>query len=663
MDDKQILAPNLSKIIDIIEHDRAQIAQMWIGIPTVIAIFKKHKISLNKFRDGFGIPIIEYFIGVVREEKLAGNCPIMSKLVNYLLDKHITPKEVFEVCMGFRKILIGHMYDKKLVSINPKDIMDEVADIFDANLAGVLDIFTDLYKKQQRYVAESQEKQAKLKQFSKIINFIHTKIIIASDGKIIMANKSFLEVIGASGVSDFYRGLQNYPLEKKNQCQGGYCIGNIDIWLEAVCVDNNSIDINVFNYKYNKEFTYNARVKELPDTSPKKYIISLNNVSKFLEENAQLKISLDYDQSTGLYNYVKFEKLLNEEKLKTQKANKKAALAVIDFPNLKKDDKNFKDTISNIANIIKKIYVDGMHIARIDDTRFALFIPMEDKQSCYDMCCSLFVELNSDTERVTFALSWFDASENANVSLLNVFSLIEKANNSQDKQIVTDFEDIKKFEFLEEQDKFISIIKEKKDLEMTTFFKELAIVSNNQIISINGESVVVKVSKKQLITTKLNEYIYFTLPILGNIKAVVKYLNEKDSQLTLYNFRIAKSSPVQRKMFRVKADEDLNADITFIDETFSATLIDLNIKYMALSLEKKHNLDVGSNIGIGTILSIKDKLSSIGASGAVRKIEKIGRKYKVVVECAYSKDNESNISGYISMRQMEIVKEIQLLSL
>lgn len=112
MVDKEIIAPNLSHIINSIEDGKFEIASRWIEVPTVVSVLKNRKISKNKFKDNFGVQIIEYFISVVREEKMAGDCPIMSKLVNYLLDKAINPKEVFSICMGFRKMLISYILEK-----------------------------------------------------------------------------------------------------------------------------------------------------------------------------------------------------------------------------------------------------------------------------------------------------------------------------------------------------------------------------------------------------------------------------------------------------------------------------------------------------------------------------------------------------------------------
>ena len=106
MSENKKITPNLYEISDLLEINKTNIANEWIKSYTVKAVFNSRKISLEKFRDGYGIPIIDYFISVAKDEKELGDCPIMSKLVHYLVSKDITPREVFDICMGFRRTLI-----------------------------------------------------------------------------------------------------------------------------------------------------------------------------------------------------------------------------------------------------------------------------------------------------------------------------------------------------------------------------------------------------------------------------------------------------------------------------------------------------------------------------------------------------------------------------
>ncbi|WP_373072241.1 diguanylate cyclase domain-containing protein [Sulfurimonas sp.] len=661
--DKQIVAPNLLRIIDSIEEGRFEIAAKWIEVPSVVSVLKNRKISTNKFKDNFGVQIIEYFIAVVREEQMAGDCPIMSKLVNYLLDKAINPKEVFNICMGFRKMLLTYIFEKNLNGENSIEIMNELADIFDANLSGVLDIFTDLYKRQQERIIKSQEKDIKYKQVSQIINFIYNKIIIVKDGKIVMANKAFLELTNSSSIKEFYKKHADHIKDENNHNKKNYCIGNIDDWLKDICENNNSFNVNAFNYKMEKVFTYNGRVTLLPDNDEEKYIISFNNVSTFIDQNSKLKKDLEVDKLTGMYNYIKFENILHEEVSKLENVYKRSALAVIDIDSLKSKEESitvsqYNKIVLKAAKVIQKNICSDSYAAHLHDTIFAILLPVEDQQDSYDWCNKLFVELNKIGERVNFALSCFDYSENVNHSLRHALSLVEKAKKLKDNAIVTDFDNVHESELLENQEKFISLLEKSKCVDMTTYYKELPILSSNEIVYSDNCCVKVRTSKKQLISIEPNKNIYFKLPNLDNIKAKIKDIDKENKTITLHNFKESKESPIIRKYFRIKAEENIQATIIYEDKAVTTTLIDLNSKTLSLLCTDLDFLEVGLEVKVYIELYLKDEIHKINSPGKIMKIVENEDNYKIIIECFYSMQDESVINNYISLRQLDIVKEI-----
>lgn len=205
----QDLAPNLFLIIDYLDENRLKVATNWMKVTTVQAIFRDRKISAKKFRDLYATPIIEYFIAVVRGEKILGDCPIMGKFVRFMVSQDITPKEIFDICMGFRRSLIAFLFTNRVVLKASAPFMDEISVVFDANLSGVLDIFTDLYSANQKKVESAKSQKEKLKQTLKIINSINTKIVIVQDGRIVLANKPFLEMTGVVSLKDLYQKYDN----------------------------------------------------------------------------------------------------------------------------------------------------------------------------------------------------------------------------------------------------------------------------------------------------------------------------------------------------------------------------------------------------------------------------------------------------------------------
>ena len=62
MKDKRMKpAEQLQEAVHVIEAKKTEIADAWVAIPEVLEIFKKYGIGPKKFKEGFGLPIIEYF--------------------------------------------------------------------------------------------------------------------------------------------------------------------------------------------------------------------------------------------------------------------------------------------------------------------------------------------------------------------------------------------------------------------------------------------------------------------------------------------------------------------------------------------------------------------------------------------------------------------------
>ena len=156
------LYPYLFCLVDEIEKHKVYIATAWVKKENITDIFNKRKISPKKFRDGYGVPILEYFIAVINEKKPLGDCPVMSKLVHYLLKKDITPQEVFNICMDLRSSLRTYLYIKDEFVANPLSFADEIAKIMDANLSGVLEIFTETYKATKLKLQQLESQKNKL---------------------------------------------------------------------------------------------------------------------------------------------------------------------------------------------------------------------------------------------------------------------------------------------------------------------------------------------------------------------------------------------------------------------------------------------------------------------------------------------------------------------
>lgn len=660
------LAPNLLSIIDIVESKREVMASEWIQISTVKTIFKYYHISPNKFKDGFGIPIIEYFISVVREEKKVGNCPVMTKLVLFLLEKNITPKDVFDICMGLRRTLVSFLFKEELIKDNPLYMMDEIADLFDANLSGVLNIFTSYYQEKQKTINQSLAYQQKLKQITKIINFINTKIIIVQNGRIIMANKSFLNTVGVDDIKGFYEKYK-YSfsfMQDTDRYKEYFNVKNMNEWLEKVYENNKPFKTEIYNETHNKELMYSGRITALPDSDPIQYIISLNNINQNVEDKNEISKLMNRDELTGLNNLATFNQFLTEIQKNLKENSPRYALVIVDIPDLeeinKKKGRDYGDSvIISVAESMKSLADEKMKLSHIEGSKFTVLMPFESEQECYEWACLLQIQLNTSDEKKVVALTEIKPSDSVNRVQMRAYDIVEKENTLEEYIIQTDFKNIKPFNDLPDQENFTGALKDLEQLNTTLYYKELPINIKNEIVSIDSNSVTVKLSDKQLAVASQNGIIYIEIPDIGYVKAYIENINSSDMTMTLHSFVKGRYFPVSRKMIRIKAEKDVNATVRYNEVLIKATLLNLNEKYIALITDKETDLFKGSLVSVEMSLKTEKGVEYFTTTATVQKIKNFEDGYKIVLMCHLDNKSKNLLSSYIAKRQMDIIKEMK----
>ncbi len=139
--------PNLFSIIDHIEYHHNYIVKLWIESDRIESVFRSLNISTSKFEKIYASLIVEYFIAVIKNERESGSCPIMHKLVHFLLKRGVTPKDIFDICRTLKDAFLHSIFQVDTVKENPVIFLDETSLLFDNNLSTLLGIFTSEYKK------------------------------------------------------------------------------------------------------------------------------------------------------------------------------------------------------------------------------------------------------------------------------------------------------------------------------------------------------------------------------------------------------------------------------------------------------------------------------------------------------------------------------------
>ncbi len=667
MQENTTLVPNLLHMIGNIESDRSSIVSSWVTIDAVNTIFKSYEISSKKFASGFGIPILEYFIAVVRDEKLAGDCPVMSKLVNFLLEKNITPKDVFNICMGLRKTLVAYLFKKELIKNNVIETMDEIALLFDANLSGVLGIFTAFYQKQQSKIQESIVQDKKFKQILKIINFIHTKIIIVQNSRVILGNKSFFNTFGIENIKELYEKYENgLCFMQEIDCKSSsFKAAEINSWLQKIHDVNKPFKTNIYNKKYKKVFTYSCRITALPDSDPIQYVLAFNNIDLHLEEDEhEIKEKLRYDVLTGLYNDIEFENILGSQKQKALKERFNLAIAIVDISDFKDINEKQSNEAENkivleIAKDIQKLSKDTMSVARLEGNRFGILMQCESEQNCYDWCCALHMVISKKLKHTTIAISAVDLVETVHRIQIRAFDIVDIANALDQDAVYTDFENIKPYDLLPDQEKFTDRLKNLTHITTSLFYKELTVVANNKFVSIDKHDVSIILSDKQLSIAKPDDTIYVDFPSLGHVKASIKSTDTQKKLAVVHKFSVDKNSPLNRKKFRITAKENTHVSIISKGLASEGTVLNMNNEYIALYVKRTNNLQETGLVFIEFMTDLDEHLESFSTNATITKIDKVKNGYKLLLYCLLNDKNKNILTDYIAKRQMEIIRELQ----
>ena len=658
--------PNLERTVDALETSRHEIAAAWVSLPAVQAVFKARKISPEKFRDGYGVPIIEYFIAVVRREREAGDCPVMSRLVYFLLDKQITPQNVFDICMGFRRCLIRKAFEAGWTEGCAPELMDEIAELFDANLSGVLEIFGRSYAAQQEKLYEVSAQQKKFKQILQVINCVDTKILIVENGRILLANQPFFRIVGAKDLQDFYK---KYPdgwgfVNGVDSDPEGFEAEHIEAWLDGVYERDKPFKVQIYHHAIGKNFTYSGRITALPDSDPLRYIVAFSNIDTHLTDYAQQLERLRHDELTNLWSYTWFEHLLGEARREAVERKTRLALAVVDVPDLARiNEKQGREAgdrvLMEVTADIALSAESSMITARLEGSRFGILMECMHPQHCYDWCAALQMRLAKKAERKTVALTAFDLADTTNRLLLRAYELVDAANGSDSDAVQTDIEGLELHDTLPDQEQFTLRLSKMVQVPTTFYYKGLPVSAKSRLLEVHKSEVTIELVRKQLAVAREHEPLYLNVPPMGYVRAQVMRVDPKKMTARVAQFRSDCHSPLGRKRFRVDAPEGMQLHITHDEETYDGTVLDMNDRYIAFKTPRKKRLEAGSSIGFSMMLQSDASTEQLTTFATVDRIEKIKGGYKVVALCHLRRSEVTLLERYIAQRQMAIIQELR----
>lgn len=652
---------SIYELILVIEENSSLIVENWIEIHSVKSTLENRNISIKKFKNNYALPILKYFIDIIKGDEEQGDCPIMTKLVNYLLIKNINPKEVFDICMGLRNsfstFILQNEHDSKKTIL----YLNEISTIFDSNLSGVLDIFTNLHLENHKKLQIAKNENNKLQQILKIINLIDIKLMIVQNSHILLANKSLLELLGIDNLEDLYEKSKNgfyffndiniYEDEFKN---------DVSLWMKKLSTKSESFQVNIYDRVRKRTAHFLGHITSM-GIKTEQYIITLSDITQEIKTQQLLQDNVTHDEITGFRNYPTFEHLLIERIEKVKELDKRIFLAVVNIANLKEINDNYNSEkgdaiIAEVAEDLRSLNNNDLYFARLEEGRFGVLLDYPNEQLSYDWCVKLLHKLNERDIKKTIAVTEIDLGESVNKLLLRVYNLLESSNDSV---VENDFINVVQYQNLPNQTEFVKRLAKLAHIKTTVFYNELAISNESKIINFTDENVTISFSKKQMQISSINTQVYFKLLNIGYMQAKIYSLDAEKEEVIIDRFKLDKHTPLNRQMYRISASTKIKAYISFNDRDYDVEILDMNYEYISIKIDRKRNFDINTLIYLDMLLPISDLFESCSANATIIRIDKIKDAYKMILLCHFDYENRQVLKEYISKHQMEIINSFK----
>lgn len=123
-------------LANLLEMHSSTILSEWKNQPNVQNVLSSQKINPDFFINHFGARVLEYFIGVLRLEKEAGQCPVIIVMLKFFGKHGLRLDEIYQICAGKRNVVIHTLLQNGIDHQNK--LFDQTVNLFDLNFSGVI---------------------------------------------------------------------------------------------------------------------------------------------------------------------------------------------------------------------------------------------------------------------------------------------------------------------------------------------------------------------------------------------------------------------------------------------------------------------------------------------------------------------------------------------
>jgi diguanylate cyclase (GGDEF)-like protein len=661
----------------ITDHKR-DIAKVWIEKTSVKEIFISYSISSKYFTNNYAVKIIEHFAKVMIGQQPVGNSPTMDKFIKFMFDKEITAKEIFLIFMGFRRSLFRFLTNNDLIEAKDKWLIEALSELFDKNLSNSLDYFDSLHIEKEKKKQKEEDAYIYAKRLQTILDLQEKLIFKIRDGKLYLANRAFLEAIGAVEKEDFEKGNSNVweIVKRVNRFTSLFESKNYDQWIKNMLSKyEGSCEAVIFDRRVNRTILTQMKIKPLPNEESLEYVVTFDDITERKKEIHSLTQMALTDTLTGAPNRRMFEKRFNTALQEFKNSNKPLFLVVVDINRLSEINKHFgRETgdalLISFANEMMKIADDKHFFARVDGDQFALIINEQDVESVKNYSNTLKKILhsihyfNDRSAEANIAIISCQKDDNLRRMMLRAEKIIQTIKESGNADIMDDRKLLNQERvFKEARERFINhcklLLDSAKPLEIVNFYKDIPIQSDGEIIKIEENAIWIKIRKVAFHALHRNEKIYIKNEEKPHFQAKVTDFNIEKSAILIEDLIPVDQSPLERKNIHVKLEPYIEAIIKYGKIQMPVFIDSVSIDSISFRVDHLLNLKISDNLTIETILRWEGKEVPIRVSGSLIKIKEKSDTFKLVILLEESKDIDETLSPYIAHRQIEIIREIQ----
>ncbi|MBU0721135.1 GGDEF domain-containing protein [bacterium] len=658
-----------------------RIASAWMHEESVIKIFEHHKISRKKFSSLFANQIITYFADVLIGKQLVGRCPVMNKFIDYMISRDITIKEIFVICMAFRKSMIHTLALANVLDGKELPLIDYLADIFDKNLSGVLDYYDSIDKDKKDVKPKASDIEEYKKPFEIMMNQFDLPAVIIYDHQPFVANKAFFDLAGCESIEDYTQTHTSVweLFDTVNRFTETYESAQYDEWLEELnSQDDHSVTITRNRQEEKNTQRYNVVIKKMPC----KYCTDIDHYCAvfYPEVSAANVDSQSYiDPLTKIANRHKFDEVLPEWVKNSQKKKTPISIIVIEMLDLAHINKMYG---SEMGDVVLEEFADQVNIsfgeyglfARIEGNKFALICKDTQLERAVEYAnvilsagqSIIFDETVKLSPKFSVAVAQFHSQDTIITVCGRLNILLNEINKAGSNRVKDDSKLLKEeAERIKLEEKFLNecslLIGTKETLETTNYYKEVPIGSKAIIKRVKEDSIILSIRAIAIYALHNGDTV-FIKRAKGEktVRGRVLNIDKENNFIELGSFIFIMSSPLDRKSVHVQLESASVAKLRLHDKQWSGELRSISLTSAEIVLPNIRGLTHDGEIMLQTELRWDEFRKPLNTKASLIKIRDThSGSFTLVLRLMLTTHQEEFVQTFVSHRQREIVQELQ----